>query len=147
MGRERVRGIDEIDIQIIEVLMRNSKTTYKEIADIIGMSPMGALKRVKRLEDLGIIKGYTLKLDYEKIGKCMLSILIKVDPSYSPDKIATRLSNMSSVYSVYRLLGEFDLLIVAGCQGRVTIPELLDKLRNIEGVNEVRANLILRDFK
>lgn len=66
--------LDEKDRRIIEVLKNNARTSYTEIAKILGLSDVAVLKRIRRLEQLGIIKRYTIVLDYKKLGYNIVSI-------------------------------------------------------------------------
>jgi Lrp/AsnC family leucine-responsive transcriptional regulator len=60
--------IDEIDLQIIHLLRENSRLQWKEIGEIIHMTGQGVAARIRRLEELGIIEKYTLKVNEKKLG-------------------------------------------------------------------------------
>ena len=60
--------VDEKDLRIIEILQKDARTTYTEIAKRLRVSESTIRKRVKQLEDDGIIKGYTINVDPTKLG-------------------------------------------------------------------------------
>ena len=62
------KEIDKTDRDILNALLDNSRLSYRQIAVKIGVSVATVLKRVKALEDAGIIRKYTALLDYEKLG-------------------------------------------------------------------------------
>jgi len=56
---QRRRGIGEKEINVLRMLVENGRVTYTEIAKRLGMSPAGVMKKVKKLEEAGIVTGYT----------------------------------------------------------------------------------------
>ena len=61
-------ALDEIDWRLIEALERNARTSIADLARMIGLSPQSTSDRVKRLEDLGVIVGFTVRLDPAALG-------------------------------------------------------------------------------
>ncbi len=61
--------LDETDQLILHTLKINSRITMKELSEIIHLTPPATKSRVEKLEDLGVIKGYTIKTDDEKLGQ------------------------------------------------------------------------------
>lgn len=64
---ERVE-LDENDRRLIEALDRNARTSTADLARLIGLSPQSTSDRIKRLEDLGVIAGFTVRLDPTTLG-------------------------------------------------------------------------------
>lgn len=60
--------MDQTDLQIIGLLKENSRLQWKEIGDTIHMTGQGVAARIRRMEDMGIIKKYTLKVNEEELG-------------------------------------------------------------------------------
>src|SRR5580704_7951037 len=61
-------ALDESDRRLIEALERNARTSIADLARMIGLSPQSTSDRVKRLEDLGVIVGFTVRLDPAALG-------------------------------------------------------------------------------
>ena len=61
-------AIDKIDKLILNELIKNARESASNIADYIGMSVPAVTERIKKLQDSGIIKGYSLEVDKEKLG-------------------------------------------------------------------------------
>ncbi|MEB3772596.1 MAG: AsnC family transcriptional regulator, partial [Desulfurococcales archaeon] len=66
--------IDEKDKVIVDMLRENARVSYSEIARKLGISEVAVMKRVKKLEASGVIKKYTVIVDYKKLGYNMVSI-------------------------------------------------------------------------
>ncbi len=139
--------IDEIDTKIIEMLSKDSRIPYRRMAEQLGMSPMAVLKRVKRLKKLGIIKAFTIALDFDKLGECMLHLMIKVKAKYDPEEVALKLSHMQNVLCAYYLMGQYDISLIVKCAGRTTIPLTMKKLKDVEGIEYITASLVLKQLK
>ena len=61
--------IDQIDLQIIQLLKENSRLQWKEIGEIIHMTGQGVAARIHKMEELGVIEKYTLKVNEKKLGR------------------------------------------------------------------------------
>jgi Lrp/AsnC family leucine-responsive transcriptional regulator len=63
-----IANLDEVDWQILSILQQSARISFKELGQQIGMTGTAIAERVRKLEDEGIIEGYTIKLNREKIG-------------------------------------------------------------------------------
>ena len=70
------QGIDEIDLAILQALMRNALLTHKEIGEVVHLTGQAVGARVRKLQDLGVIEGYTLRWNPAKIGLTIHAFLI-----------------------------------------------------------------------
>lgn len=71
---------DEIDIMILSELQKNSRLSIRELSKRINLSPPSVTERVKRLEDNGVIEGYTIKINKKKLGlnvDCIIKVTMK----------------------------------------------------------------------
>ena len=81
-----MREVDETDIAILQLLRENSRSTYQELSTKlvqfgVGISTVGALKRVQRLKEQGVIKHFTIKTEPEKLGLTTpILILVRLRP-------------------------------------------------------------------
>jgi Lrp/AsnC family transcriptional regulator, leucine-responsive regulatory protein len=72
--------IDEIDLKIIAELKKDSRQSMRELSRKVNLSPPAVTERVKRLEDEGIIEGYTIQLNRKKLGfviDCLIEVTVK----------------------------------------------------------------------
>ncbi|KWU55668.1 Lrp/AsnC family transcriptional regulator [Priestia sp. YIM B13446] len=72
--------IDEIDLSILQALQQNSRLSLRELGKQINLSPPSVAERVRQLESFGVIKGYTIDIDYEKLHlpvSCFIEVTMK----------------------------------------------------------------------
>ena len=67
--------IDQIDLQIIQLLKENSRLQWKEIGEIIHMTGQGVAARIHKMEELGVIEKYTLKVNEKKLGRDLTAFI------------------------------------------------------------------------
>lgn len=108
--------IDSVDKKIIDELSENSRLSMSELGRRINLSSPSVTERVRRMESLGIIKKYTLEVDYEKLGlpiQCIIEATVKNGDYNSFKKFIEGLSNVEFCYRIagkacYMLKMQFD---------------------------------------
>lgn len=136
--------LDEIDLSILRVLQRNARATYTEIGKAVGLSAPSAHDRVHRLEDRGVIRGYHAEIDPELLGLGVLA-LVGVVPSGNANLAAMEaaFAAHSQVEVVYTLAGEESHLLVVRARSLAELSELLQRIRDVEGVAHTRTAVVL----
>lgn len=139
----RHHNIDDVDKQIINMLVENGRTSYADIAKAVGMKSPSVIDRVKRLEKLGIIKGYHVDIDYKKMGYDIIAFIgISIDNAKHVDDFEeTVLSLDKDIISCHHVTGEFTFLLKAISRNTNSLSTLIKKIRNVPGVD--RTNTIL----
>src|SRR5690606_17760504 len=81
----RTTELDPTDLRILTALQNNSRTPNKDLAAAVGIAPSTCLDRVNRLREAGIIRGYKLAVDPEKLGRPLQALLyVRVQPHRRP---------------------------------------------------------------
>jgi len=113
--------LDHIDHKILKHLQENARITNAELADKVGLSPTPCLRRLRRLENDGIIKGYHTEVNREALG-VNVTVIILVKLEREDDKTLREFENAikdrEEVMECYLVTGKFDYFI------RVLIPTL-----------------------
>ncbi len=143
--------LDEKDIAILEALQENARLTIKELSKKIGSPITTAHARLKRLEKEGYIKAYRAILDPKKLGFPTIAfIFVSFTKTQGVDqrRVAETISKFPEVQEVHIITGEWDILVKV----RVgSVDELGDfvvnKLRNIEGVEKTYTSVVLESIK
>ncbi|MFC4987362.1 AsnC family transcriptional regulator [Saliphagus infecundisoli] len=124
-----MRGLDEIDIQILRLLSEDARRSYSQIAEQADVSQPTVTNRVERLRELGVIKGFTLDLD-RSILHDGISILIDIDTSAaSVEDVAHAIEQIDEVHTVYTTADSHVIALAVCRPNRVheliagTIPE------------------------
>lgn len=141
--------MDKYDRNILAVLQQDSSLSNLELAERVGLSPSPCLRRVQRLDSLGMIKRRVAILDAERLG-LSLTVLIHISmDKHTPERFAhfeRAVAGFEEVQQCYLITGQS-----ADYQLKVVVPDmahyqhfLLDKLTRIEGVSGVHSSFVMR---
>jgi Lrp/AsnC family transcriptional regulator, regulator for asnA, asnC and gidA len=129
--------------KLIDLLLFNSKTPYREIAKKLGVSIGTVTNKIKELEKQGIIKKHTIRVDYEKLGYSFeVLIFIKLKKAEFGRLNSTYLKN-PHVFIIYDVTGNFDAVISAKFRTRRELDDFIKKLQAQEYIDYTVTNLIL----
>lgn len=143
--------LDAIDLKILGALQSDGRLTNNELADQVGLSPSPCLRRVRRLERDGFVRGYRAVVDREAVGLGMtVFVEIKVErhSRENADALAAALAAMPEVVGCHMVSGQADFL------AEVVVPSLKayeaflkDKLLPLAMIGDVRSNFALSRVK
>lgn len=140
-----INGLDELDIQILDILVKNSRTPYLEIARMCHVSGGTIHVRMKKMEDLGIIKGTKLIIDNSKLGYdvcCFIGIFL--DKAISYNGVLEKLKNINEIVELHYTTGDYSLFAKVICKSIADLQELLmNKIQIIEGVQRTSTFISL----
>lgn len=120
--------IDQTDIQILKLLEQNARMQWQEIGELVHLTGQAVKNRVERLEKLGVIEGYSVNLNYEKLGKevtAYVTIYMKTSDHPGLQKF---LREEDMVKEAHRISGEgcYILKVIAANQQELT--KFLDRI-------------------
>ncbi|HWT99776.1 MAG TPA: Lrp/AsnC family transcriptional regulator [Terriglobales bacterium] len=143
--------IDQTDLRILAELQQDARLTNVDLAERIHLSPSPCLRRTKRLEEAGVIRGYRADLDRDKVGLGLtVFVEIKVDrhSRQNADDLARALVAMPEVVSCCMVSGAADFLLELVVPDLTTYERLLsDRLLTLPMVADIRSNFALRVIK
>jgi len=139
--------IDDRDRQILNILLENSKLSYREIGQKVKLSAVTIMNRIKELEKNKIIKAYTAELDYEKLDyDVQVVIHMRIAKGRLFD-VEQKIAVLKGVYAVYDVTGNFDAIIVAKFKSRRLMDLFLKKIQTFDFVERTETNIILNTIK
>lgn len=139
--------IDEINRKILNVLLDNSRLSYRDIAKKVGVSVVTVLKRIKVLEKEKVIKGYSAELDYEKLDRD-ISIVMKMRIAKGKlFEVEKKIATNDNVFAVYDVTGDFDCIIIAKFKNRRAMDAFLKKTQTYEFMERTETSIILNTIK
>jgi DNA-binding Lrp family transcriptional regulator len=139
--------LDQKDKNILNVLSNKSRLSYREIAKQVGISVATALHRVKRLEQEGIIRGYTIGLDYDKLGYDV-GVIIHVRVSKGMlMEVERKIASDPHVVALYDTTGTYDAVVIAHFKSRRSLDSFLKKIQGFDFVERTETVLILNEIK
>ncbi|NJE43220.1 HTH-type transcriptional regulator LrpA [Thermococcus sp. GR6] len=140
--------LDERDKIIIDMLTRDARTPFTEIAKVLGISETAVRKRVKALEEAGVIRQYTIVVDPSKLGYNLVS-LTGVDTL--PEKIfevANKLKEFEFVRNVYLTSGDHMIMAEIWAKDGEDLSDIIsNKIGKLNGVTKVCPAIILEKLK
>ncbi|HIQ03666.1 MAG TPA: Lrp/AsnC family transcriptional regulator [Desulfurococcales archaeon] len=139
--------LDETDKRILRLLQEDAKIPYSRLAKILNVSEATIHLRIKKLKQLGILRGFHADIDPAKVGKGTLAfVLIKAQPKLY-DHVLSKLSKLKDVYELYDVTGEFYALAKVRVSDREDLARLLDEIGRIDGVESTYTMYVLRVIK
>jgi Lrp/AsnC family leucine-responsive transcriptional regulator len=141
--------LDRYDQQILDILQTDGRINNQDLADRIGLSPSPCLRRVRALEESGLITGYRALLDAKKLGLSLMALIHISMDRHTPERFAnfeTMVGLLPEVMECLLITGQD-----ADYQLKVAVRDmdhyqalLLNKLTRIEGVTGVHSSFVLR---
>jgi len=129
-------NLDELDLQILDLLIKDCRTPYLEIARICHVSGGTIHVRMKKMEDLGIIKGSRILLNLPKLGYdvcCFVGIYVGKTSSFNT--VFDEMSTINEVVELHLTTGNYSMFAKIVCTNISDLQDvLLNKINNIDGI-------------
>lgn len=142
---------DEIDLKILSQLLKNSQQSIKLIAQTVGLSVTPVYERIKRLEQRGIIKNYSINLDREKLGwelTVFCNVSLQTHTKNLIEQFEEAVKKMTEVIEVYHISGDFDYMLKVVCKDNKQYHDfLIQKLSKLNMVAKVQSNFVMLEVK
>jgi Lrp/AsnC family leucine-responsive transcriptional regulator len=140
--------LDEIDLEILRTLQRRGRTKRSELADQVGLTIPSVSERLRKLEEIGIIRGYAALLDPVRVGlEVMAFILVEVESSKYFDDVIQRAQANEEILECHAITGEGSYLLKARTKNTSTLERLLSEIRSWPGVANTRTSIVLSSPK
>lgn len=142
-------ALDRYDRQILAILQKNGRVTNQELAEAIKLSPSPTLRRVKQLEENGLIDGYVALLNAKKLGLTLMAFIgISMD-KHTPERfndLESTLAQYPEVLECHLITGQSaDYLLKVIVKDMDAYQQfLLQKLTRIEGVTGVHTSFVMK---
>ena len=141
--------IDTTDGIILNILQSNARTSNAEIARQVDLAPSAVFERIRKLEERGVIEGYTTRINPAAIGLPLLAfIFIRDDDKPGDDKAARSIAEIPEVLEIHHVAGEDCLLVKVRVKDTEALGHLLrDRLGRIPTITSTRTTIVLGSVK
>jgi Lrp/AsnC family leucine-responsive transcriptional regulator len=142
-------SISSLDVKALQTLMRNARTTWAELGQLLGLSAPSTADRVRKLEQRGIIRGYAVLVDPALVGY-PLTAYVSVSLASHRNRAAflRAISKMEQVAECHHVAGDDDYLLKVRCRGTEDLDHLLaTQLKDKLGVARTRTTIVLSTAK
>lgn len=143
--------LDRIDRSLLALLQRDARRTHAELAEQVALSPSACLRRLQRLERLGVIRGYRAVLDPAAVGRGLtgfVRVQLERHDAEHVDRFAALVAGWDTVVACYTLTGDMDYLL------HVAVADLdhfnrfmMGELLKHGGVRDVNTSFVLGTVK
>ena len=141
--------LDTIDYKLLDLLQRSARVTQLEMAAAVGLSQPAVAERMRRLEQEGIITGYTARVDGRKLGKDIIAFIgVRIEhPKYNAG-FAKRILALPDVLECHRITGPDSYLLKVVTEDTHSLDRLIsDLLRHIPGVTRTLTTVVTSSIK
>lgn len=137
--------MDQRDEIILNALIADSRTSYVELAKRLRITEAAVRKRVKNLEESGIIQHFTVRVDPSVLGYNSVAIIgVDTDPGFLPE-IYEALRRMGNVKYVSLSSGDHMLMFEAWCKTHTELRTLISHIKKVRGVTKICPAILLRN--
>ena len=142
-----VFALDDIDRRMLRELLKNSKRSYRELAKSIGVSTATVINHIQRLESAGVIAGYTVRLDSERLGY-ELTVITEITVSKGRLlEVEEEIAKIPNVCAVYDVTGLTDAMVIAKFKSRRSLSDFTKKLLAMPYVERTNTHVVLTTMK
>ena len=139
--------MDSTDTRILSILQDDSRKSFVELAEELGLSETAVRNRVSKLIEKGVIKRFTIQLDLDKIGKPISSIIcVRIGGEIGPIA-ASGLMDIEAITEIYTVTGEYDLILKILCKSIEDLERVVEKIRALDFTKETNTFVILHKVK
>lgn len=139
--------IDRTDIRILCELRDNARMSNSQIAKKLNVTEATVRRRIKNLIEKGIIMRFSIHIDYRLIENTVKAYIHVKTVTDKLDKVVQHLTNHNRVVAVYRVTGEYDLLVVALFVGMTELQEFIDTFLKMDGIRETDTQIVMSAHK
>ncbi|MSP08065.1 MAG: winged helix-turn-helix transcriptional regulator [Chitinophagaceae bacterium] len=141
------KSLDKLDLQIIQAMMEDAEVSYADLGKQFFVSGGTIHVRIKKLEELGIVKGKRLAVDLKVLGYDIIAFIgIYLEKSSMYDNVAQALKNIPQVVRVNYTTGNYSMFVEIVCKDMQQLRFVLhDELQNIKGIERTETLISLEE--
>ena len=140
-------NIDIVDVKILEVLMKDAKKPYTEVAKKAFVSGGTVHVRMRKLEEAGIVEGTSLIVNYAKLGYDITAFIgIYLEKSTLYDEVLKQLENIHEISNIHYTTGNYSMFCRLHCKDTKHLKDVLhDKIQKIDGIERTDTMISLEE--
>jgi Lrp/AsnC family transcriptional regulator, leucine-responsive regulatory protein len=136
---------DPIDRRIIGELRRDARMSWRELAARVHLSSTSVADRVRRMEQLGVLRSYTAVVDQAALGRDLRAVIdVSLPPTMTPEDFEARLVERDEIAFAAFVTGAADYIVVADCEGAEGLDSLIRWLKVQGGAATTVSKVVLR---
>ena len=143
--------LTDVDRRILKVMQEDGRMTIQAIGERVGLSASPCLRRIRRMEQAGIITAYSITLDQKAVGlpvSVFVSIKLERQRAEQLDRFGEAIADWPEVMECYLMTGQFDYLLRVVCADLAAYEAFIrEKLTRVDGVSSIESSFALGQVK
>ncbi|MCJ0761667.1 Lrp/AsnC family transcriptional regulator [Variovorax terrae] len=143
--------MDKMDRKILKVLQGNARASLQEIGQTVGLSPTPCWGRIRKMEEAGVIEGYTVRLNAQALDlsdTVLVQVTLDSHSDNTLEKFGETLAAIPEVIEAYLVSGDYDYLLRVAVRDTRDYERLLrERLYKIKGIRHSKSSFVLRTLK
>ncbi|AIQ57688.1 Lrp/AsnC family transcriptional regulator [Paenibacillus borealis] len=141
--------MDSLDYKIISAIMNNGRITWSELAGLLGLSSPATADRVRRLEEQGVITGYTALIDAESAGYGLAALIaVSLERPEHRQGFIELVRKLPEVQECHHTAGDDDYILKLRCRGTRDLDRIIsEEIKGLPGIVRTRTTIILGTVK
>jgi DNA-binding Lrp family transcriptional regulator len=145
---EAIRNsLETLDYQIVSALQEDARSSYRDIARKIGIAVGTVQSRVRKLLDAKVIRGFSVELDYSKMGLPLSAVILLQVKGKRLREVEAKLASIENVCAVYDITGDFDVAMVAKFPDSVALDKFIKEILAMDYVERTATSIVLNTVK
>lgn len=142
-----MQHLDTIDAKILEILQEDGRAPHSQIAERVGLSQPSVHERVKKLEQAGVIKGYSAIVDPLAVNLHVLAFIWVQFNRYRTSDAAAVIRDLPGVQEVHHVAGEDCVLVKVRCHSPADLEPVLEQIWQSGPVSGTRTTIVFSSYK
>lgn len=141
--------MDQVDYKIVNALMDNGRITWAELAGLLRLSSPATADRVRRLEEQGIIKGYTALINAESTGYGLTALIaVSLERPTHREAFLDKIMKVPEIQECHHTAGDDDYMLKVRCQSTRDLDRIIsEELKSLSGIVRTRTTIVLSTLK
>ena len=145
---EKNAAMDDIDRKILRALRADGRVSFRDLSQRVYLSSNATAERVRRLQSIGVIRGFLASLDTGLLGLSVEAYIdVRLQPGASAQSFEAAVMKLPGVVSMAILTGSFDVRLRVGCKDQTDLIRLIEALRTRTGAQETNSTVICREVE
>lgn len=135
-------NLDEMDLKILKLLSEDAKMSFADLGKQVHLTGPAVHGRVKKMEKMGVIKNYSINIDYEKVGLPVTAFVRIRTGKLKCSEVGKTLKKFTEIEECHSVAGEDDVVLKTRTKTPLSLQNLLDKIRT-EGLSEKSVSIFV----
>ena len=140
-------NLDSTDAKILEILQLDGRASHSAIAEQVGLSQPSVHERIKKLEQRGVIRGYTAILDPEALDLGVLAFVSARFNQWKTKEVAAEIGEVPQVLEVHHIAGDDCLLVKVRCRSPADLEHVLDRIWKSGAISGTKTTIAFSSYK